>query len=165
MRENDDALGLADKRAKDCDKAAELLREAAKLLNGADNEPLAQLAESLAPWAERGKYGCVFPERWEGKYLIAEQMVDALSASLRGKGGKATRDGAIVRVLASHFPNEQGFFTGGGYAILARLAALCGAKKATPAYVRSVLQQARRTEPKPAPPSKEDSLLRLFRKP
>lgn len=169
MRESDKALEIAEARAKDCDEAAALLRQAAALLKKADNEPLGHMVESLAPWAERGKYGRVYPVRMEGNYLFAEQDIDALSASLQGKRGKATRDAAIIRALAQHFPHEPGFFSNGGYSTIANLAALCGATKATPAYVRSTLEQLRRTAPQPKAPAKlagpDESLLRLFRKP
>jgi len=165
MKESDDALGIADKRAKDCDKAAALLRQAAELLKGAHNEPLARLVEQVAPWAERGKYGRVFPTRWDG-HLYAEQDADVLSASLKGKAGKPTRDAAIVRALVSFFPNAQKFFAADGYALIGRLAVLCGATKATPAYVRSVIEQARRTAPQPAKAKgPDDTLLRLLPKP
>jgi hypothetical protein len=169
MLESDDAIEIAGNRADACDKAAALLREAAELLKGADNEPLGRLVESISPWAEHGKYGRVFPHEWKSGHLYAEQLPDALSASLRGKRGKATRDGAIARILAQHFPDEPGFFTNGGNALISRLAALCGAIKATPAYVRSTLEQGRRTAPQPETPPKaaspDESLLRLFRKP
>jgi hypothetical protein len=156
MKESDDALGIADKRAENCDKAAALLREAAELLRGADNEPLAGLVEQVAPWAERGKYGRVFPIRWNG-HLYAEQAADALSASSGGKAGRPTRDAAIVRILASYFPARQEFFTAGGYALIGRVAVICGATKATSsAYVRSVIEQARRTAPQPAKAAKEN---------
>jgi len=165
MKESDDALGIADSRAAACDKAAALLRQAAELLKGAHNEPLARLVEQVAPWAQRGKYGRVFPTRWDG-HLYAEQHADALSASLKGKAGRPTRDAALVRALSSYFPDTQEFFTAGGYALIARLVALCGATKATPAYVRSVIEQARRTAPQPAKAARpDDSLLRLLPKP
>ena len=169
MKESDDALGIADKRAENCDKAAALLKKAAELLEGADNEPLVRMIGALVPWAERGKYGRVFPMRWDG-HLYAEQWGDALSASLRGKRGKATRDGAIVRALVPFFPDTQEFFTNGGYALIASLAQLCGARTATTQYVRStLLEQARSTAPQPKAPAKtaspDESLLRLLRKP
>ncbi len=164
MRESDDALEIAGARAENCDKAATLLREAAALLKASDNEPLGHMVESLAPWAERGKFGRVYVQKWESGHLYARHGIDALSAALRGHRGKATRDGAIIRVLVQYFPSKQGFFTDGGYSVIANLAALCGATKATPAYVRSVLEQARRTAPAKAT-SPDDSLLRLFRKP
>ena len=169
MRESDDALEIADARAKNCDKAAALLREVAALLKQSNNEPLGHLVASLAPWAEHGKYGRVYVHKWESGHLYANQFPDALSASLKGKRGASTRGAAIIRALAQYFPDEQGFFTNGGYSTIANLAALCGATKATPAYVRSTLEQARRTAPKPTAPAKaaspEESLLRLFRKP
>lgn len=169
MRESDDALEIADARAKNCDKAAALLREAAALLKQSNNEPLGHLVASLAPWAEHGKYGRVYVHKWESGHLYANQFPDALSASLKGKRGASTRGAAIIRALAQYFPNEPGFFANGGYSTIANLAALCGATKATPAYVRSTLEQARRTAPKPKAPAKaanpDESLLRLFRKP
>ena len=170
MRESDDALEIAGARAKGCDEAADLLRRAAALLRGADNEPLGHLLESIAPWAERGKYGRVYPTALQGYRLAANQdHPDALSASLRRKRGKAARSGAIVRALVQFFPNEQGFFTNGGNALISRLAVLCGAGNATPAYVLSTLEQGRRTAPQPTAPAKaaspDESLLRLLRKP
>ncbi|WP_291522988.1 hypothetical protein [Acidithiobacillus sp.] len=169
MRESDDALEIAGARAKDCDKAAALLREAAALMKGRDNEPLGHLIESIAPWAEQGKYGRVFPEALQGYRLAATQHHDSLSASLKGKGGPAARGGAIVRALVPFFPNERGFFAKGGNTLISRLAVLCGASKATPAYVLSTLKQARRTAPQPTAPAKaaspDESLLRLLRKP
>ncbi|MBU2858460.1 hypothetical protein HF289_16910 [Acidithiobacillus ferrooxidans] len=168
MRESDDALEIAGARAKDCDEAAALLRRAAALLKGKQNEPLGHLVESLAPWAERGKFGRVFVHKWESGHLYAKQYPDSLSASLKGKGGKPARDGAIVRALVQLFPNEQGFFTNGGNTLISRLALLCGATKATPQYVLSTLEQGRRTAPKHKAPAKaatpDNSLLRLFRK-
>ncbi|MBU2846523.1 hypothetical protein HF923_12045 [Acidithiobacillus ferriphilus] len=165
MRESDDALEIAAARAKDCDEAAALLRRAAALLKGKQNEPLGHLVESLAPWAERGKFGRVIVRKWESGHLYATQFPDSLSASLRGHRGKATRDGAIVRALVPFFPNEQGFFAGGGNTLISRLAVLCGASKATPAYVLSTLEQGRRTA-KPAPRAKPDSsIISLLRKP
>jgi len=168
MRESDEALEIAENRAEDCDKAAALLREAAALLKQSDNEPLARMVDTLAPWAERAKYGRVYPVRLEGNYLFAEQDMDALSASLQGKRGKPTRDAAIIRALVQYFPSKQEFFANGGYSVIARLAMLCGARKAAPAYVRSVLEQAKRTAPQPVePPKGKDTgerLLSLFRK-
>ncbi len=169
MRESDDALEIADARAENCDRAAALLREAAELLKQADNEPLGHLAASLAPWAERGKFGRLYVHKWESGHLYAHHEIDALSASLQGRRGNPTRDAAIIRALAQLFPNEPGFFANGGYSVIAHLAALCGAKKAGREYVRSVLEQARRTAPKPEEPAKaasqDDSLLRLLRNP
>lgn len=168
MKESDDALGIADKRAENCDKAAALLKKAAELLEGADNEPLARMIGALVPWAERGKYGRVFPMRWDG-HLYVEQDADALSASLKGKAGKPTRAAAIVRALVPFFPDKQEFFTNGGYALIASLAQLCGARTATKQYVRQTIEQARRTTPQPKAPAKtaspDESLLRLLRKP
>ena len=166
MRESDDALEIAGNRADDCDEAAALLRRAAALLKGEDNGPLGHLIESLAPWAERGKYGRVYPMALQGYRLVANQHhPDALGASLQGKRGKATRDGAIVRGLVQFFPNEQGFFTNGGYALISKLAALCGASKGTPAYVRSQIEQDRRTAEPASKAMRDNSIIGLLSKP
>ncbi|MBU2764479.1 hypothetical protein [Acidithiobacillus caldus] len=170
MRESDDALEIAGARAEKCDRAAALLREAAELLKQAENEPLGHLAASLAPWAERAKFGCVYPTRWEGRYLFAEQEIDALSASLQGKRGRATRQAAVIKALAALFPQEPVFWEGGGYSLAARLATLCIGHKVTPQAVNSVVKQAQRTAPAPKPErAKErdtgDYLVRLFRNP
>jgi hypothetical protein len=166
MRESDDALGIAGNRADDCDEAAALLRRAAALLKGKDNEPLGHLIASLAPWAERGKYGRVYPMALQGYRLVANQHhPDALSASLRGTRGKPSRDGAIVRGLIQFFPNEQGFFTNGGNALISRLAVLCGASKATPAYVRSKIEQDRRTAEPASKAIRDNSIIGLLSKP
>ena len=166
MRESDDALEIAGARAKDCDEAAALLRRAAALLKGKQNEPLGHLVESLAPWAERGKFGRVIVRKWESGHLYATQFPDSLSASLKGARGKPSRSAAIVRALLPFFPDEPGFFTNGGYTLISRLAVLCGATKASPADTRITIEQARRTAPQPTQSlSPEDALLRLFPKP
>ncbi len=173
MREKDNALEIASNRAEKCDKAAALLREAAELLKGADNEPLAHMVDALAPWAERGKYGRVFPVNMSGNYLQATQSTDALTASLAGKRGKATRQAAVIKALVALFPQEPGFWEGGGYSLAARLATLCVGHKVTAQAVNSVVKQAQRTAPAPKPEpvqaTKErdtgDYLVRLFSKP
>lgn len=169
LNESDDALEIAERRAESCDKAAQLLKEAASLLREADNIPLAGAIDALAPWAEGGKFGTVFPGGMMGSYLHASQNPDALTASLRGRRGKATRAAAVVRALAQFFPDTPGFWGAGGYSLIAGLAALCEVA-ATPQSVRSVLEQARRTvAPKPKPTAKgtspDEQLLRLFRNP
>ena len=170
MRESDDALEIAESRAKDCDRAAALLREAAELLKQADNVPLSHMVESLAPWAERAKFGRVYAHKWEGGHLYAHHEIDALSASLQGKRGKATRQAAVSKALVALFPQEPGFWEGGGYSLAARLATLCIGHKVTPQAVNSVVKQAQRTAPAPKPErAKErdtgDYLVRLFRNP
>ena len=170
MQEKDNALEIAERRGKNCDKAAALLREAAALLRGADNEPLAHMVDALAPWAERGKFGRVFPVHMSGNYLQADQYADALTASLAGKRGKATRQAAVIKALVALFPQGPGFWEGGGYSLAARLATLCMGHKVTPQAVNSVVKQAQRTAPAPKPErAKErgtgDYLVRLFRNP
>ncbi|WP_414041395.1 hypothetical protein ACJU26_04820 [Acidithiobacillus sp. M4-SHS-6] len=165
LRESDDALETAERRAESCDKAAELLKEAARLLRGADNIPLAGTIDALAPWAERGKFGTVFPVGMTGRYLQASQNFDALTAMLKGKRGTATRAAAVVRALVPFFPNTSEFWVGGGYSLIAGLAKLCGAHTATAAYVRTTLEQARRTVAPAPKPRRDNSLIGLLSKP
>jgi len=159
LNESDDALEIAERRAKDCDKAAQLLKEAAALLKGANNEPLAYAVEALAPWAERGKYGRVYPAELSGGYLRATQHVDALTAALKGKRGSPSRQAAIVRALVALFPDTPDFWSNNnGYALIAELSKLWG-KPVTPQAVRSVVEQARRTAPEPKPKPRRDSSI------
>ncbi|MBU2760584.1 hypothetical protein [Acidithiobacillus sulfurivorans] len=164
LNESDDALEIAERRAKDCDKAARLLREAAELLRGADNEPLARNVGALAPWAERGKYGRVYPAGLSGGYMHASQHGDALSAAFAGKRGTRSRRGAVVRALAGCFTVDGPFIESGGFTIIAGIANLCE-PGTTPNFVCSVMKQAKRTaEPKPGP-RRDSSIIGLLSKP
>ncbi|PKY10980.1 hypothetical protein B1757_06615 [Acidithiobacillus marinus] len=164
LNESDDALEIAERRAKDCDKAARLLKEAAALLREADNEPLARNVEALAPWAERGKYGRVYPAGLSGRHMHASQHGDALSAAFAGKRGTPSRKGAIVRALAGCFTVDGPFVEAGGFTIIARIANLCELGT-TPNFVRSVMEQSKRTaEPKPEP-RRDSSIIGLLSKP
>lgn len=164
LNERDDALEIAERRAKDCDKAARLLREAAALLRGADNEPLARNVEALAPWAERGKFGRVYPAGLSGRYMHASQHGDALSAAFAGKRGTPSRKGAIVRALAGCFTVDGPFVKSGGFTIIARIANLCE-PGITPEFVRSVIKQAKRTAEPKSEPRRDSSIIGLLSKP
>lgn len=162
LQERGDAIGIADARAKSCDEAAELLRQAAQLLSGADNKPLAHMVEALAPWTERAKYGTVRPVAMIGAHPMGTQDIDAGSAARKGKRGNATRAAAVVRMLVPFFPDTPDFWSNGGYALIAELAQLCGAKTATKQYVRQTIEQAKRTaEPKPEP-RRDNSIIGLL---
>lgn len=164
LRESDDALEIAESRSKDCDEAARLLGKTAALLRRADNEPLAHAVEALAPWAERGKYGRIYFHGMTGARVHASQHVDALTAALKGKRGSPSRKAAIVRALAECFTIDGPFVESGGFTIIAGIANLCE-PRTTPAFVRSVMEQAKRTtEPKPEP-RRDSSIIGLLSKP
>ncbi|MBU2759519.1 hypothetical protein [Acidithiobacillus sulfurivorans] len=168
MQESGGALKIAESRAKDCAKAARLLKEVAALLRGADNEPLARSVEALALWADRAQYGTVHPTAMIGEHLLGTQDIDAGSAARKGRRGKPTRAAAVVRSLVPFFPDTLDFWENGGYSLVAELAQLCGVQ-ATRQSVRSVVEQGRRRPLAPKPTTKranpEEQLISLFAKP
>ncbi|WP_031568691.1 hypothetical protein [Acidithiobacillus thiooxidans] len=179
LRESPEALEIRKRRKVLVEKAASRIRAAAALLENADNAPLATLLCSIAEQADNAQYGCIYPrniyteskavdgtsEIRHGVFLRAHFVPDALTGNFNGKRGSISRDANIVRALIQFFPNEQGFFTNGGYALISKLAALCGASKATPVYVRSIIEQDRRTAEPASKAIRDNSIIGLLSKP
>lgn len=179
LRESPEAPEIRKRRKVHVEKAASLIREAAALLENADNAPLATLLCSMAEQADNAQYGCIYPrniytestavdgtsEKRHGVFLRAHFVPDALTGNFNAKGGSISRDANIVRALAQFFPTEQRFFTNGGYALISKLAALCDASKATPTYVRSKIEQDRRTAEPASKAIRDNSIIGLLSKP
>lgn len=157
LKERDDALEVAEARAENLDKAAALLREAAALLDDSHTAQLAKVSRSLAEWAGSARYGWALPTALVNGRLQGHYRPDAMSARLTGKRGGQSRDANVVKSIAEFFPDTDAFLSrSGGYAIIGRLAALCGlggktAKKDPHKYARSVLESNERAAKAEAP--------------
>lgn len=179
LRESPEAPEIRKRRKVHVEKAASLIRTAAALLENADNAPLAALLGSIAEQADNAQYGCLYPrniyteskavdgasEKRHGVFLRAHFVPDALTGNFNSRGGSKSRDANIVRALAPFFPDTPDFWSNGGYALIAGLSQLCGAKTATNQYVRETINQAKRTAaPKPEP-RPDNSIIGLLSKP
>lgn len=179
LRESPEALEIRKRRKVLVEKAASRIRAAAALLENADNAPLATLLCSIAEQADNAQYGCIYPrniyteskavdgtsEIRHGVFLRAHFVPDALTGNFNGKRGSISRDANIVRALAQFFPTNQEFYTARGYALISTLAVLCGASKAIPVYVRSIIEQDRRTAEPASKAIRDNSIIGLLSKP
>ncbi|MHB8210865.1 MAG: hypothetical protein ACYDDP_05930 [Acidithiobacillus sp.] len=189
LREKPDALENSERRKEPAQKAVHLIREAAALLDEADNPLLAMLLYSIGEHAKKARYGKVFPLNtyaghiipdWtpvminnqklldehtrRGVLLNAYHEPDALTGMHAGHGNKKSRDANIVIAIAQFFPDSPDFFSRptNGYSVIARLAVLCGLKARSPAaYVATILKGRKRTT-KAKPQRNKADMLSLF---
>ncbi|MBU2718767.1 hypothetical protein HF563_05120 [Acidithiobacillus ferridurans] len=151
LQEKSDALECSERRKEPVQKAVHLIREAAALLDAADNPLLATLLYSIGEHAKKARYGKIYHLETYAGYIIpdwtpgminnqkladehtrrgvllnASYTPDALTGALVGKQGGKSRDANIVKAIAQFFPDSQEFRSASsGYAIIANLAALC----------------------------------------
>ena len=161
LRESPDALENSERRKKAAKNAARLIREAAALMEDADNHPLGLFLNFVAPWIELAPYGVVYPDgvldgqiltktgegHRECKMPTFNFEPDAITGMSSGRRGRIARDANIVRAIAQYFPDSQEFRgASDGYSIIANLAVLCGltgesAQSNPNEYVRSILKK------------------------
>ena len=173
LREKPDALENSESRKEPVQKAVHLIREAAALLDEADNPLLATLLYSIGEHAKKARYGMIYPIETYAGYIIpdwtpgminnqklldehtrhgvllnARYEPDALTGMFTGKRGGKSRDANIVKAIAQYFPDSEFYSHQDGYAIIANLAALCGltgktAQSNPNEYVRALLKKGR----------------------
>lgn len=108
MLERPDSLELSERRRGPVAEAVQHIKEAAKLLDMADNEPLSILLLSIADCAKDAQYGTVTPQRLYRGHLVPPAWLDAWEKSQFTPGRSASEPENWQELLHAGLKTKQG---------------------------------------------------------